>query len=110
MRSGHTVAPSGCGGHGGRLDGCSDRMLSIGKLANGQADYYLSLAGARVDRSASVSSGVEGYCVGGAEPPGRWRGERARELGLDGQVSASKLNEVLEVDGAGLPELMGRRT
>src|SRR3954468_18384733 len=81
MRSGHTVAPSGCGGHGGRLDGCLDRMLSIGKLANGQADYYLSLAGARVDRSGSVSSGVEDYYVGGAEPPGRWGGGGGGRLG-----------------------------
>src|SRR3954452_9113504 len=32
-------------------------MLSIGKLASGQADYYLALAGARVDRGSTVSSG-----------------------------------------------------
>src|SRR3954447_13912799 len=84
-------------------------MLSIGKLADGQADYYLSLAGARVDRSASVSSGVEDYYVGGAEPPGRWRGELAREVGLEGRVTATRLNDVLDV-GEGLPELVGRRT
>src|SRR4051812_35118562 len=83
-------------------------MLSIGKLANGQASYYLNLAGARVDRSASVSSGVEDYYVGGAEPPGRWGGELAREVGLEGQVTAPALNEVLEIQGGGLPEIMGR--
>jgi hypothetical protein len=36
-------------------------MLSIGKLAHRQSNYYLSLAGERVDRSASVSTGVEHY-------------------------------------------------
>ncbi len=30
-------------------------MLSIGKLANGQANYYLDLAGERVDRGSSVA-------------------------------------------------------
>ena len=62
-------------------------MLSIGKLANGQADYYLNLAGTRVARSASVATGVEDYYVGGAEPPGRWGGELAAEVGLEGEVS-----------------------
>lgn len=85
-------------------------MLSIGKLANGQADYYLSLAGARVDRSASVSSGVEDYYTGGAEPPGRWTGDLAAELGLGGQVKAEDLKRQLEVQGDGLPEQLGRRT
>src|SRR3954453_14310866 len=84
-------------------------MLSIGKLANGQASYYLNLAGARVARSASVSSGVEDYYVGGAEPPGRWHGGVAPELGLAGQVGATQLKDVLSVE-EGLPERMGRRS
>jgi hypothetical protein len=58
-------------------------VLSIGKLANGQAKYYLSIAGARVDRVSSVATGVEDYYVGATEPSGRWRGELAREAGLD---------------------------
>jgi hypothetical protein len=45
-------------------------MLSIGKLANGQANYYFDLAGERVDRGSSVATGVEDSYVGGAEPPG----------------------------------------
>src|SRR4051812_27731806 len=85
-------------------------MLSIGKLAHGQADYYLNLAGARVDRSASVSSGVEDYYVGGAEPPGRWTGKLAAEVGLSGQVSAAALKDLLDVTTEGLPERMGRRS
>jgi hypothetical protein len=34
-------------------------VLSIGKLAVGQARYYLDQAGDRVDRATSVASGVE---------------------------------------------------
>jgi conjugative relaxase-like TrwC/TraI family protein len=85
-------------------------MLSIGKLAHGQADYYLGLAGERVDRSASVSSGVEDYYVGGAEPPGRWTGRLAAELGRAGRVDGAALKEVLAVDDVGLPEILGRRS
>jgi len=33
-------------------------VLSIGKLASGQADYYLNLAAARVDRGASAVPSV----------------------------------------------------
>jgi conjugative relaxase-like TrwC/TraI family protein len=71
-------------------------VLSIGKLATGQANYYLSLAGARVDRGSSVASGVEDYYVGASEPPGRWRGEFARELGLQGEVDAAALYALLD--------------
>jgi hypothetical protein len=71
-------------------------MLSIGKLANGQANYYLDLAGERVDRGSSVATGVEDYYVGGAEPPGRWTGDLANEVGLEGEVKAETLKKLLE--------------
>jgi conjugative relaxase-like TrwC/TraI family protein len=71
-------------------------VLSIGKLANGQANYYLSLAGGRVDRGSSVATGVEDYYLGGSEPPGRWRGELAREIGLGGEVNAATLHALLD--------------
>ena len=71
-------------------------MLSIGKLASGQADYYLNLAAARVVRDLSVASGVEDYYTGGAEPPGRWRGRLAREAGLEGAVDAAALRSLLD--------------
>ena len=45
-------------------------MLSIGKLAAGQAKYYLDQAQARVDVAQSVCTGVEDYYVG----PGEARG------------------------------------
>ena len=41
-------------------------MLSIGKLAVGQAGYYLEQAQGSVTRAGAVSSGVEDYYLGGA--------------------------------------------
>jgi conjugative relaxase-like TrwC/TraI family protein len=48
-------------------------LLSIGKLAAGQHEYYLALA-------------QEDYYVGGVEPPGLWWGRGAERLGLLGLV------------------------
>jgi conjugative relaxase-like TrwC/TraI family protein len=84
-------------------------MLSIGKLANGQANYYLDLAGERVDRSSSVASGVEDYYVGGAEPPGRWGGALASEVRLKGQVEAKALKALLDESGGDPSEPRPRR-
>ncbi|HWM12584.1 MAG TPA: MobF family relaxase [Solirubrobacteraceae bacterium] len=70
-------------------------MLSIGKLAAGQARYYLDQAEARVDVVASVGSGVEDYYAGGSESRGRWIGIGARELGLEGAVDGQALRDVL---------------
>ncbi len=41
-------------------------MLSIGKLAAGQAKYYLDQAEVRVDVVDSVAEGVEDYYLGRA--------------------------------------------
>src|SRR3954468_22816800 len=71
-------------------------VLSIGKLAAGQAKYYLDQAEARVDVVQSVGSGVEDYYVGPSEARGRWIGTAARELGLGGEVGADELRRVLE--------------
>jgi conjugative relaxase-like TrwC/TraI family protein len=76
-------------------------MLSMGKLAAGQADYYLDLAHGRVDRGASVASGVEDYYVGGTEPAGRWLGRLGAELGLAGEVGAARLKQILDPPEAG---------
>ena len=59
-------------------------MLNIGKLAAGQQSYYLDLA--RVDD----------YYTGRGEAPGRWLGQLAPELGLDGVVDAADLTALLE--------------
>jgi conjugative relaxase-like TrwC/TraI family protein len=71
-------------------------MVSIGKLAAGQADYYLEQAGGRVTRAASVGSGAEDYYVAGNEPPGVWLGGGSRRLGLVGEVERDSLVRVLE--------------
>jgi hypothetical protein len=42
-------------------------MLSIGKLAAGQAEYYLEQAQGPVTRAQAVGTGVEDYYVGGGE-------------------------------------------
>jgi len=56
--------------------------LSIGKLAAGQARYYLDQAEGRVDVVESVGGGVEDYYAGGAEARGVWVDEGAAVLGL----------------------------
>jgi Ti-type conjugative transfer relaxase TraA len=48
-------------------------MLSIGRMGNGQATYYLGLA-------------REDYYLEGGEPPGLWNGASAERLGLTGEV------------------------
>jgi len=60
-------------------------VLSIGKLGFGQEGYYLD----------TVATGVEDYYVGRGEAPGRWTGTLGAELGLDGQIDADTLREVL---------------
>ena len=60
-----------------RLDGLTAAMLSIGKLARGQADYYLEQAKGRVDHATSVETGAEDYCFGGPEAKGYWLSGRA---------------------------------
>src|SRR3954452_10526210 len=71
-------------------------MLSIGKLAAGQAKYYLDQAEVRVDVVQSVGGGVEDYYVGPNEARGVWIGAAAHELGLRGEVDADGLRRVLE--------------
>src|SRR3954454_17708229 len=64
------------------LDGLTPAMLSIGKLARGQADYYLEQAKGRVDHATSVETGAEDYYLGGPEARGYWVGAIAVELDL----------------------------
>ncbi|MDA0166009.1 relaxase domain-containing protein [Solirubrobacter ginsenosidimutans] len=70
-------------------------MLSIGKLAAGQAKYYLDQAEARVDVVQSVGSGVEDYYLGPHEARGRWIGSAGYEIGLRDDVGADALRRVL---------------
>ncbi len=61
-------------------------MLSLGKLAPGQQQYYL----------ATVAAGAEEYYTGAKEAPGEWTGRSASRLGLVGEVDAETLHHVLE--------------
>jgi conjugative relaxase-like TrwC/TraI family protein len=60
-------------------------MLSIGKLGRGQERYYLD----------KVAEGAEDYYSGEGEAEGRWMGDAAEELGLDGRVEADQLRAML---------------
>lgn len=71
-------------------------MLSIGKLAAGQAKYYLDQAEVRVDVVQSVGGGIEDYYLGPNEARGVWIGVAARELGLRSDVEGDGLRRVLE--------------
>src|SRR3954470_7383415 len=83
-------------------------MLSIGKLAVGQADYYLEQAHGAVTRAGSVRSGVEDYYLGGPEAPGAWIGSGGRPLGLRGSVDADRLDRVLAGEHPVSGEPLGR--
>ena len=70
-------------------------MLSIGKLAAGQAKYYLDQAEIRVDVVDSVAEGAEDYYLGAPEARGEWLGSLGASLGLDGPVQGEDLRRVL---------------
>ena len=61
-------------------------MLSLGKLAPGQQQYYL----------ATVAAGAEEYYTDAKEAPGEWTGRSAARLGLTSEVDAETLHQVLE--------------
>jgi Ti-type conjugative transfer relaxase TraA len=60
-------------------------MLSIGKLGQGQADYYLK----------AVGQGIEDYYSGDGEAPGWWTGTAAEELDVFGHVDGELLHRAL---------------
>ena len=64
----------------------TNAMLSLGKLAPGQQEYYL----------ATVAAGAEEYYTGAKEAPGEWTGRSAARLGLVGEVDAETSHQVLE--------------
>ncbi len=59
-------------------------MLSIGKLALGQQEYYLG----------QVADGLEDYYTGGGEAPGEWVASSS-QLGLAGDVAPDALRNLL---------------
>jgi conjugative relaxase-like TrwC/TraI family protein len=76
-------------------------VLSIGKLAPGQHEYYFD----------TVARGAEEYYTAEGEAPGRWMGRAASRLGLAGEVSAEDLAALLDgraPDGNRLVGAQGR--
>jgi conjugative relaxase-like TrwC/TraI family protein len=69
-----------------RASSRDERVLSLGKLGAGQAQYYLD----------TVAAGAEEYYVGGKEAPGQWCGASASLLGLDGEVDGETLHRLLD--------------
>jgi conjugative relaxase-like TrwC/TraI family protein len=61
-------------------------VLSLGKLAPGQQQYYLD----------TVARGAEEYYTGAKEAPGQWVGSASQRLGLAGEVKAEELGRLLE--------------
>ena len=75
-------------------------MLSLGKLAAGQQQYY----------EAEVARGLEEYYSGEKEAPGEWMGAAAGRLGLEGEVGSVDFERVLshEDPATGAPLACGR--
>ncbi|MGH9015363.1 MAG: MobF family relaxase [Acidimicrobiia bacterium] len=61
-------------------------MLSLGKLAPGQQEYYLD----------TIARGAEEYYTGAKEAPGEWIGRSAERLVLFGEVDEVSLGRILE--------------
>ena len=83
-------------------------MLSVGKLAAGQAGYYLDQAQGTTTRAQAVASGVEDYYLGGHEAKGRWAGAGAAALGLRGEVADEPLLRVLAGEHPATGDPLGR--
>jgi conjugative relaxase-like TrwC/TraI family protein len=83
-------------------------VLSIGKLAVGQAGYYLEQAHGSVNRAGALHSGVEDYYLGGPEAAGVWVGDGGHALGLTGTVDAVRLDRVLSGQHPASGEALGR--
>ena len=73
-------------------------MLSIGKTRLSGEGYYL----------AAVADGVDEYYRGVGEAPGRWTGDAAVTLGLEGEVGAEQLHAVWAGQHPATGEALGR--
>jgi conjugative relaxase-like TrwC/TraI family protein len=86
-------------------------LLSIGKLAVGQAKYYLDQAEGRVDVVDSIGAGIEDYYGEQSGARGSWHGSAAADLGLNGAVRGESLRRVLAgrhpADGSDLRDARG---
>lgn len=74
-------------------------MLSIGKMAPGQGQYYLE----------QVAHGAEDYYVHAGEAPGRWGGAGASSLNLSGEVDGRDFTTLLAGCDPRSGEYLGRQ-
>lgn len=74
-------------------------MLSIGKLGQGQEQYYLE----------GVAEGAEDYYVYAGEAPGRWAGGGSASLELTGEVGGDVFTAVLRAVDPRTGQPLGQR-
>jgi conjugative relaxase-like TrwC/TraI family protein len=72
--------------------------LDVAKLVPGREDYYLS----------RLADDREEYLSGHGESPGRWYGQGARNLGLDGEASKEGFRRLIQGRHPATGELLGR--
>lgn len=74
-------------------------MLSVGKLAPGQGNYYLR----------AVAQGAEDYYLFSGEAPGRWVGGGCGGIGINGRVDTRHFSSVLDGCDPLTGEALGKR-
>lgn len=74
-------------------------MLSVGKLAPGQGNYYLH----------SVAQGAEDYYLFSGEAPGKWVGGGCGGLGLQGRVESEQFTFVLDGCDPATGDALGKK-
>jgi conjugative relaxase-like TrwC/TraI family protein len=73
-------------------------VLDVAKLTAGREDYYLE----------KLADDREEYLSGHGESPGRWYGQGAASLGLDGEASKEGFRRLIQGRHPGTGELLGR--
>jgi conjugative relaxase-like TrwC/TraI family protein len=73
-------------------------VLDVAKLTPGREDYYLE----------RLADDREEYLSGHGESPGRWYGQGARNLGLDGEASKEGFRRLIQGRNPKTGELLGR--
>jgi conjugative relaxase-like TrwC/TraI family protein len=73
-------------------------VLDVAKLTPGREDYYLS----------RLADNRQEYLSGHGESPGRWYGQGARNLGLDGEATKEGFRHLIQGRDPKTGELLGR--
>src|SRR5947209_2139252 len=81
------------------MGACGGSVLSVGKLAPGQGEYYLR----------AVAQGAEDYYLFAGEAPGRWVGGGCGAVGLAGRVEGRHFSSVLGGCDPFTGEALGKR-